>query len=167
MEHLADGGGDGMDPGDFFAAQCDRGIEGIETGEDDGMAVVCCAVDAEEDVSAEAVAEACDDTVAGVREAVGIEDGEFAIVVLGEHGISCEAEGESIGICHAESEVLCGSEDGLSRRGQFTCGRDGEHGEEGDARGRGCGSRRNREGWSLGRNGGGWWSADSVDGGVI
>ena len=99
--------------------------------------MVCGAVDAEEDVAAEAVAEARDDPVAGVREAVGIEDGEFAIVVLGEHGIACEAHGEGIGVTHAEGEVLGGGEGCLSRRCQFTRGRDGEHGEEGDARSHG------------------------------
>lgn len=97
------------------------------------------AEDAEEDVSAKAVAEASDDAVAGVRGAVGIEDGEFAIVVLWEHGIAGETKAEGIGVGHAEGKVLGGGEDCLSRRCQFTRGRDGEDGEEGDARGHGGG----------------------------
>ena len=133
LQHLAHCGGDGIDPDDFVRAQGDGRIQGVQTGENDRVAVICGAIDAEEDVSSQAVAEACDDAVAGVRHAVGIEDGQFAIVVLRKHRIARQTHGERIGIIHAEGKVFGGGEGCLRRGCQFACGRDGQHGQGGDA----------------------------------
>ncbi len=119
--------------------------------------MICGAVDAEEDVAAEAVAEASDDAVAGVRHRVGIEDGEFSIVVLREHGVSGEAQGEGVGIADGEGEVFGGGEGGLSRGGEFARSGDGEDGQGGDAWCAVHGGSRNGEGRSVCHNWSGYW----------